>query len=472
MRLVKGGGIRRFIALWLGAVLLSFALLGGGLLYAVPRLNAKTQHVYTASRTLDDNHRFELALVAQARDDLLWHFNPNARRHYTAQHLREADNALAALRKSADNVEETELLDKIATAYAPVRALAQNDAHTAPPMQIALDNLLVLVHRHHDLNDEQMQASLQSGRLLDEMIGRWTTGLLAVSTLLLLLGSLMLWSRVFTPVLKLARVVRTFGGGDLQARAPIMHDDEMGDLCQTFNAMAESMAERERERLRFVATVAHDLRNPLVIIGGAAHLLKTKEMRLTPQERTTWLGNIEKNTQKIEAMIGDLMDGVQAETGQLQFDKRAVDFSQLVSETVADHAQSVQTHLIRHEITTACCIEGDRKRLERVLMNLLSNAVKYSPGGSEVCVTLEARDGRAVCCICDEGAGISAEDLPKLFLPFSRLERTKKLAPGTGLGLSSVKKIIEGHGGTIQVRSTVDVGTTIEIALPLLKTTA
>ncbi len=471
MQKLRGGGIRRFIALWLGAVLLSFALLGGGLLYAVPRLNAKTQRVYADSRTLDDNHRFELALVAQARDDLLWHYNKDERYQQAELHLAEADSALAELQKGADSAEEIQLLREIARAYQPVRALAQNPQHTTPQMQVALDSLLVLVHRHHTLNNEQMEATLQSGRLWDEAIGRWTTGLLTVSTLLLLLGSLMLWSRLFTPVLRLARVVRTFGSGDLGARAPILHSDEMGDLCQTFNVMAEAINERERERMRFIATVAHDLRNPLVIIGGAAHLLKTKDERLTLEERTLWLGNIQKNALKIEGMISDLMDDVQAETGTLTFDKRPFDFAALLQETVEEHSASVQTHLLRHEIEAPCRIEGDRKRLERVLMNLLSNAIKYSHSGSEVAVTLKTRGDKAICCICDEGAGISSEDLPKLFLPFSRLERTKSMASGTGLGLSSVKKIVEGHGGSIGVRSKVDVGTTIEIVLPLVTTT-
>ena len=467
MRIVHGGGIRRFIALWLGAVLLSFALLGGGLLYAVPKLNAKTQRVYADSRTLDDNHRFELALVEQGRDDLLWHFNAGARREQIERHLKEADSALSALQKGADTQEEIQLLNEIATAYASLRQVAQNAQHTTPQMQLALDNLLIKVHRHRDLNAQQMNATLQSGRLWDEIIGRWTSGLLLVSTLLLLSGSLMLWSRLFTPVLRLARVVHEFGSGDLKARAPILHDDEMGDLCQTFNVMAESMNERERERLRFVATVAHDLRNPLVIIGGAAHLLKTKAERLSPEEHMVWLGNIEKNALKIEGMIGDLMDGVQAETGQIHLDKRPFDFAQLVRETVQEHTETVKTHLIRHDIVHSCCVQGDHKRLERVLMNLLSNAIKYSASGSQVTVNLQVQDKRAICCISDEGAGISPEDLPKLFLPFSRLDRTKNMAPGTGLGLSSVKKIIEGHGGTINVRSTVDVGTTVEIVLPL-----
>lgn len=397
----------QFIALWLGVVLLSFGLLGGGLLYAVPRLNAKTQHVYFDSRTLDDNHRFELALVAQGRDDLRWHLSGDARsqRHEVLSlreaDEREADDALAALQKEADTAPETQLLIRIAKAYSPIRTLALAPSHNTPELQNALDRLLPLVHQHRDLNAQQMTATLRAGGRLDVLIDRWILGLMLLSTMLLLAGSLMLWERVFTPVLNLARTVHRFGSGDLQARTLVLRPDEMGDLCQTFNVMADSMADRERDRLRFVATVAHDLRNPLVVIGGAAHLLKNKEIRLSPEERSEWLGNIEKHTHKLEAIINDLMDGVQTETGQMAFDLQPIDFSVLVREVVEEQAATTQTHLIRHDITALCLVKGDRKRLERVLMNLLSNAIKYSPAGSAVNVSLQTRDNHALCCVRD-----------------------------------------------------------------------
>lgn len=469
MKVLQRGGIRQFIALWLGLVVLSFGLLGGGLLYAVPRLNAKTQHLYSASRSLYDNQRFELALVAQGRDDLLWHSSGDAR-HQRArtQRLQEADTSLAALQSETSSPSEARLVTSIANAYARFRGLAAMKTHATPAMQTALDGLLPLVRQHRDLKDQQMEATLRAGTRLDSLIDHWTLILTLLATTLLISGSFVLWTRVFTPILKLSRAVKRFGVGDLQTRAPVVRGDEMGDLAQTFNEMAEAIAGRERERLNFVATVAHDLRNPLVVIGGAAHLLKNKEIRLAPEERIEWLSAIESNTHKLEAMIGDLMDGVQAETGQLSFAMQEVDFSVLVREITQEQAATTPTHRIHHDIAAPCLVNGDRKRLERVLMNLLSNAVKYSSSSSEVNVSLETSDTQALLRVRDEGAGIAPEDLHKLFLPFSRLERTREMASGTGLGLSSVKKIVEGHGGKITVQSTLGVGTSIEVCLPLI----
>ena len=466
----RRGGLRRFITMWIGAVLLSFGLLLGGLLYAVPRLNAKTQQVFFDSRSLQTNELFELALLAQAREELLRQSTGASPIGAEAVWAKQTDTYLATLQQQADSAAEVAVVAEIARAYAPVRQMALSPAHDSRAMQAAIDRLLDAVHRNREINTQQMDATLLASRRLDELIARWVLGLTLVASALLLAGSGLLWRRVFTPVLGLARTVREFGGGDLQARAPVLRDDEMGDLCGTFNTMAAAIGEREKERLRFVATVAHDLRNPLVVIGGAAHLLHAKDARLTPDERARWLKSIETNTHKIEAMIGDLMDGVQAETGQLVFDMKPLDWAALAREVTTEHAASVQTHLIRFQNSGPCPIEGDAKRLERVLMNLLSNALKYSPVGSEVDVQLKNCGARALLTVRDEGAGIAPEELPCLFLPFSRLERTQKMASGTGLGLSSVKKIVEGHGGTVHIQSQMNVGTTIEIALPLCKT--
>ena len=250
-------------------------------------------------------------------------------------------------------------------------------------------------------------------------------------------------------------------------RAPVLREDEMGHVARTFNSMAEMIGDREKERMRFVATVAHDLKNPLVVIGGAAQLLRNKEMRLTREERAEWLGNIVKNTQRLEAMIGDLVDGVQAETGQIVLDIREFDLAKLARELVAEHGSATGSHLVRYEGAESCSVNGDRTRVERVLMNLLSNATKYSPRGSEVELKLLAEGRHAVLTVRDEGAGIAPADLPRLFQPFARLERTRTMAGGTGLGLASVKKIVEGHGGSIVIRSKLDEGTTVEVKLPL-----
>lgn len=461
-------GIRQFIVLWISAVLLAFLLLCGGLQYAIARQQSKTSRIFAGSQSLQVNRAFEAAIIAEGRQDLLWKTTGNPRYLVSKDDLlRNADTLLDQLKSQADSQAEAEVIRTIETRYSDFRRqfLAAVPSETEPT-QRALDAVLLPLGQHRLINQQQMDATMRDAKRIDKIVDVVATSLVMAATLLVLAGGLELWKRIFKPTLLLAQAAREFSV-DLHARAPVLRNDEMGTLGHTFNRMADAICDREKDRLHFVATVAHDLRNPLVVIGGAAHLLKSKDARLAPEERQRWLGNIGKNAHTLEVLIEDLMDGVQAETGELHFDMEQLDLTALVREVTEEHAESDQSHLVRHELASDCHITGDRKRLQRVLMNLLSNATKYSANGREIFVTLELRPSAAILRVSDEGAGIPAEDLPKLFQPFSRLEHTKKMATGTGLGLSSVKKIIEGHGGSVGIESVLGAGTTVKICLPL-----
>ncbi len=461
-------GIRRFILLWVGAIVLAFSLLCGGLVYSVARMHAQTSQVYFDSQSLQTNRAFETAIVAEGREDLLWRTTGKGR--YQQARLvseREAEGLLKQLRGQADSPPEVVLADVVARDYAGFRgALGAPAAATSGAAQDALDRLLGSLHRHRAFNEAQMKETLARSDQMGRAVNALAVTLILGALVLVGAGCIELWKRIFRPTLQLARAAQSFGV-DLKTRVPEGRDDEMGRLARTFNAMAETIGDRERERLRFVATVAHDLRNPLVVIGGAAQLLQKAELQLTPAEREKWLGNIVKNARKMETIIADLMDGVQAETGQLSFQMAPFDLGEMAREITLDYDATTPSHPISYVGDEPCRIQGDRKRLERVLMNLISNAVKYSGAGNPVEVSLSC-DGTAVLRVTDCGAGISPDDLPRLFAPFSRLERTKTMASGTGLGLSSVKKIIEGHGGTISIQSALGKGTTVEVRLPVL----
>ncbi len=488
--------LRRFIMGWIVAIVLAFALLCGGLVYAVSTLHAQATHIFLDSKSLQTNHAFETALLAEGREDLLWRLSGEQRHSRSkALWLRQANLLLQEMVSEADAPREVALMGVIQTQYqtfrqaldstlgASVHGALRPGASASSAAQESLDKLQQMLHRDRDFNQEQMNATMRRGNRVNRVVDVLAVGLIALASLVMVAGGVELWSRIFRPTLLLARAARAFGGGDLQARAPVVRADEMGALASTFNTMAESIRDREKERLEFVATVAHDLRNPLAVIGGAAHLLQRKHDRLSEEEQLTWLSAIERNTHGLEAMIADLMDGVQAETGCLSLSLAPLDFALLCREITSEYIAATPTHLIRFSASTGeepCLISGDLKRLTRVVMNLISNAIKYSEAGTEIWVdvTVEeappsrrasgARAGQALMRVRDEGVGIAPEDVPRLFRPFSRLDRTRTMAKGTGLGLSSVKKIVEGHGGTITIHSTLDVGTTMEVRLPLL----
>ncbi len=433
---------------------MAFVLLTGGWLASVSRLQGIKERLFADAQGRGVSYQLELAVREAEASPGLGATLPKA----------EAKRALAEMPRFSTSREEDELLQTLTARFGEWERGG------------ALAPLLQSIDQHRVLNEAQMRDSmLQSARLQAGL--RWTVPPLLLGALSALgWGVWRGWSRVFEPTLKLSYAAEEFGKGAMWSRAPVRRDDEMGALCRTFNTMADAIRDREGERLRFVATVAHDLKNPLVVIGIASQLMRRKE--LMPEQCDEWLGRIGNNVRQLEGIIADLTDGVQAQTGQLELTREPLNLAQLAADVVQQQREALEcqaqqrgrgfpTHTLRFEGEESCPILGDSRRLERVLVNLISNAVKYSPKGSEVCVGVWRRGEVARLTVEDQGEGIAPEDLERLFQPFARLQSTRHMASGTGLGLVSVQKIIHAHGGNIRIFSPREHGTTVEICLYL-----
>lgn len=455
---MKHTSIRRFLLLGLGAIAVAFVVLSVSWLLSVARLQEMKTRLFTDTQSLENSYRLELAVRSTQNDPM---------KRIEAE--READWLIERLPDSATSPAETALVQTVAANFRLWREGGALGATQA---------LLTSIEEHRALNQTQMRQTMRRGERLESTLRVISPLLIGLSALALGVGGWKLWTKIFTPMLRLSRAAEEFGKGALWSRAPILCEDEMGDLCRTFNHMADAIGERETERLRFVATVAHDLKNPLMVVGMAAGLMRKKE--LPPEHCSDWLERIGRNTRQMEGIITDLTDGVQAQTGALELQREPLDLSQLAASVVGEQSEALQcearqngrdpasaSHSLRFEGETSCPILGDRKRLERVLINLLSNAIKYSPRGSEVRVSVWRRGLIALLSVEDQGEGIAPEDLPRLFQPFARLQNTRHMASGTGLGLVSTQKIIHAHGGNIRISSPPARGTVVEISLHL-----
>ena len=229
-----------------------------------------------------------------------------------------------------------------------------------------------------------------------------------------------------------------------------------------------------RVRDEFLSSVSHDLRTPLGSIKGLAQLLARQLRRLDISEvarLTEQLAGIDRATNKMAAMVDELLDLARLEAGQpLELARAAVDLVMLAHQYAEEQRWTAPRHEIRVESAVPQLIGvWDQARLERVLANLLSNAVKYSPADSVVVVRVGtvAADGLwAELEVEDHGVGIPDADLPHIFEPFHRGANVAGQV-GAGIGLAGVKRIIELHGGTITVVSAEGVGTTVTVRLPL-----
>ena len=237
-----------------------------------------------------------------------------------------------------------------------------------------------------------------------------------------------------------------------------------------------SIKEIERQKDEFLATVSHDLRNPLAGIKGWAQILKRRANRLPAPDRDRWqqdLNTIERAATRMAAMIDELLDLSHVHMRRpLELHREDTDLVQLVQRVVADHQRAATSHPIRVR-TSLASLHGcwDTARLERVLGNLLSNAVKYSPEDSEIQVELEREDSgqepAAVVSVRDRGVGIPAHDLPHVFERFYRASNVVGRIAGTGIGLAGARQLVEAHGGSIRVESTPGEGSTFVVHLPL-----
>lgn len=256
--------------------------------------------------------------------------------------------------------------------------------------------------------------------------------------------------------------------------------DDAGDPLYSV-AIAEDITEHkqieeERSRLarqkdEFLSAAAHDLRTPLTTIKGRLQLLQQRAQRgtLEPARFLDDLGRIDASATRMIVLINELLDVANIQIGRpLQLDRRPVDLVALVEESVSEYRHATVRHRISVQTRVPQVVgRWDRMRLERVLANLLSNAIKYSPEGGDITLTVDREDEDAVLTVRDQGIGIPSGDLEYIFERFHRAQNSAGKIPGTGIGLSAVRAIVEQHGGTIAAMSNQGEGATFVVRLPI-----
>jgi signal transduction histidine kinase len=232
---------------------------------------------------------------------------------------------------------------------------------------------------------------------------------------------------------------------------------------------AARLRELDRMKDEFISLVSHELRTPLTSIRGYVELLQ-EDGRLS-DEQQRYLAVVERNTSRLLDLVGDLLFLAQVDAGKLAFELRPVELDLLVDQCVEASQPAADAKGIELVSTTQrppSPLQGDPARLAQVLDNLVSNALKFTPTGGRVEVRLSARGGVALVEVEDTGLGLAENEQEQLFERFFRSSRASENAiPGTGLGLAIAKTIVERHGGRIQLESTVDVGTSVRVELPL-----
>jgi signal transduction histidine kinase len=234
-------------------------------------------------------------------------------------------------------------------------------------------------------------------------------------------------------------------------------------------AQNHQLLELDQMKDEFVALISHELRTPLTSIRGYVELLR-EDLPNTPlEQQEKFLSVVERNADRLLSLVNDLLFMAQMEVGKVALNLAETQLVSLAEECVAAAQPVAEERQIEVRIDAQArpVLSADRARLAQVLDNLLSNALKFTPPGGKVEIRIGAGEGTASLEVSDTGMGISAEDQQHLFSSFFRTSSANAAAvPGTGLGLTISKGIVEAHGGEISVKSREGHGSTFRIVLP------
>ncbi len=310
----------------------------------------------------------------------------------------------------------------------------------------------------------------------------------AVTLVVSLCVAFLLARSLARPITQLTQATEAIAKGQYDHRVDARRNDEIGRLAKSFNSMAEQVQRARQMEKDFVANVSHELKTPLTSIKGFAQaILDGAVSDLAGARRAAQ--TIFDETARMGHLVGDLLTIARIESGQTRMAQERVDLAELLPrwvERCRPHATASNETIVT-VIDAIPPITGDANRLEQAVTNLIENAIKYNRPGGAVTVSAKAEPlesaGRSTLIarrkiapqlapqwirieVADEGAGIPAEDLPRVFERFYRGDKARA-AGGTGLGLSIAQEIVNAHGGTVTVKSEVGRGSTFTVHLPV-----
>lgn len=291
--------------------------------------------------------------------------------------------------------------------------------------------------------------------------------LLALCVELVLAG---LISRIITrPVAELSAGIERMTKGDYQHRVHVPGKGEMAQLAAAFNQMSEQVHNLDEARNQFVSNASHELKTPLATIKILVESMMYQD-DMDPQLRGEFLGDIDREIDRLSSVVGDLLTLVHIDSHKLRLRREMMIFADTVRESVARLMPlcKKRKQTIEVDITDNCEMFADPSKLAQVCYNIIENASKYTPDGGKIHVSLRRTGRDAVLEIADTGVGITKEDLPHVFDRFYRVDKARSRdTGGTGLGLSIVQQIVRLHAGSVTVQSELGEGTTFTVQLPV-----
>lgn len=272
---------------------------------------------------------------------------------------------------------------------------------------------------------------------------------------------------IVKPVREMSETAKRIAQGDFSAKIDKMYDDEIGDLCDSINDMAKELDASEKLKNDFISRVSHELRTPLTAIKGWAETMQYGiPDRITLEKG---MSVIVSESSRLTGIVEELLDFSKLQSGRLTMQMQKIDILAEVDEAIymfKERAISEHKHLLYDEPEIMPPVYGDRNRLKQVFINILDNALKYTPDGGMVGVQVyqDFKDNMIKIIVADNGFGIAQEDIPKIK---DKFYKANQKINGSGIGLAVADEIIKLHKGSLDIDSSLDVGTTVTISIPI-----
>ncbi len=293
--------------------------------------------------------------------------------------------------------------------------------------------------------------------------------------MILIISNLYFIRSIIIPVQKISETTKLIAKGNLNARIENKSEDEIGELCDNINSMAEEIAASDKMKNDFISTISHELRTPLTSIKGWAETLKLENAETEDELTKRGLQVIVNESARLEGFVEELLDFSRLQSGRMSLRLQKCDIIAELDETIFTFIERAHREGIdvKYSVPEVCApASADPNRLKQVFMNILDNALKYSRAGSRIFVkgiiTDEEKDIAPQCfkiLFVDEGCGISKEDLPHVKEKFYKANLSVR---GSGIGLAVTSELVQLHGGKIDIDSVEGRGTMVTVVLPLL----
>ncbi|HVD61857.1 MAG TPA: HAMP domain-containing sensor histidine kinase [Gemmatimonadaceae bacterium] len=401
-----------------------------------------------------------------------------ARMHVNLAALASIGDSLNNYKLSAPGDMENAILSLRAATDAEYAAASSGNANVADeisaqrtrPALLTIDQLIAKTEAQ--LREETRdKAEKTANETVDAQ--RTAAGSLAIALLLATLIAIWLTRSISRPVHDLEKGMRAVADGDFTHRLPTeTRKDEFGRLNESYQRMTSQLAELDKLKAEFVSVASHELKTPINVIVGYLELLQENIYgELNPKQREI-CATLGKQAQTLTRLVKRLLDISRFEAGGGKLERRQIDLDRFLhtfesSFQVLALQREISFRVVRGDDLPAHVL-WDEDRINEVLGNLLSNAFKFTDRGGTVELAVEGQDNEVSITVRDSGAGIPPEQLPHIFEKFYQANnQAQSSSRGTGLGLAIAREIVEAHGGSISVASSMGVGTTFTITLPV-----